>query len=523
MAEPFPTSLSFNGQALRAEIQDRPGDLNPPRRPEGLDVMRTYVMRIEGDGVVRKVRCSIESEVWHSMRDPSPSEDALLALYRELIARRLGEILEHDDDTEYFDIVVSMSDYPLAQQFLRPNTNDRRVRFREFMRRLDPTADPALAVSSGYYVAPPNSVGARIATALELDPTTTHFLVGGTGSGKTTELIALQERLASVDDLATKRIDVPSRQRLDKLQPGVLLALAGTAVLERLSEQERSGSPIDKALKSARERIGDLANGFWAPDEYDHDDGGDYHWVPGVLEPPPSQRSVVELTESLPTVAAAMSKRLIMLFDGLDRVSNLDALASVLTHDVPALRAAGIGVVVIGPQHVRFSAHKSIEGAFESVYLHGAAATDSDEGREFLERVIAARVDQALLPGETAKELIGWSGGILRDLISLCRAAGAEAYARGADQLGGEHAVIAADRFGRDLLIGTTREMMARLRELLPRLPRRRPQYVTFTVTGDVEQRLLLERLIIEVPAVPVRYAVHPTILPLLGGVAGFA
>ena len=94
------------------------------------------------------------------------------------------------------------------------------------MRRLDPTGDPAQAVASGFYVPPPNAVSQRIATRIELEPASSHLLVGGIGSGKTTELIAIERKLADVEDLFTVRIDVPSRHRLDKLKPGVLLALA---------------------------------------------------------------------------------------------------------------------------------------------------------------------------------------------------------------------------------------------------------------------------------------------------------
>ncbi len=92
-----------------------------------------------------------------------------------------------------------------------PANADRRTRFRDYMRRLDPTGDPVLAVEGGLYVPPPNAVSRRIATRIELEPASSHLLVGGIGSGKTTELIAIERALAKVDDLRPVRVDVPSR------------------------------------------------------------------------------------------------------------------------------------------------------------------------------------------------------------------------------------------------------------------------------------------------------------------------
>jgi hypothetical protein len=47
------------------------------------------------------------------------------------------------------------------------------------MRRLDPTGDPVQAVDGEFYVPPPNAVSQRIATRLELEPASSHLLVGG--------------------------------------------------------------------------------------------------------------------------------------------------------------------------------------------------------------------------------------------------------------------------------------------------------------------------------------------------------
>lgn len=394
---------------------------------------------------------------------------------------------------------------------------DRRTRFRDYMRRLDPTGDPAQAVASGFYVPPPNAVSQRIATRLDLEPTSSHLLVGGIGSGKTTELITIERKLTDVPDMLPVRIDVPSRHRLDKLKPGVLVALAATeAVAELKREQKRA-----KRLADDVKRIQAIARGYWGPPEPPgHDEDPD--WNQGILETPEPSEDVNMLSESLSKVQGALQRKLVVLFDGLDRVLDLAVLASVLTVDVPAMGRAGVGLVIIGPQHLRFSPQRFVEREFETVHLHGATSIDTSAGASFLAAVLRARADEDVLPQASAEALARWSGGLLRDLVALARAAGAEAYAGGSDAIDSAHVNTAVDRFGRDLLLVCTREMAFRLKELaLGRHGIGGAGQVAFTVATEVEQKLLLERLLIEIPGTPVRYVLHPTIVPLVRGLVG--
>ena len=391
------------------------------------------------------------------------------------------------------------------------------------MRRLDPTGDPARAVASGFYVSPHNAVSQRIATRIELEPASSHLLVGGIGSGKTTELIAIEQKLAEVEDLFSVRIDVPSHHRLDKLKPGVLLALAATEASAELKREWTGGVAVDPQLLQELERISTIAKGYWDAGHDDPYDDGDEQWVQGILEEPLLSVNVQALSEALSQVSGALQRKLVILFDGLDRVADLGLLASVLAEDVPALCRAGVGLVIVAPQHLRFSPQKIVEKVFETVHLHGAIGTTTAEGRNFLTAVLRARADEEVLPLDSATALAYQSGGLLRDLVALARAAGAEAYTGGSDAIQATHVNTASDRFGRDLVLGCTKEMAARLKELKPVPPappgtRRHVSPPEFTVATELDQRLLMERLIIEVPGTPVRYVLHPTILPLLVG-----
>src|SRR5215468_7569144 len=88
-----------------------------------------------------------------------------------------------------------------------PPANDRLARFRAIRAKLDPTGDPANAISA-FYVDSPHSVSARLAAELAIAPGSSHLLVGGVGSGKTTELFALRRRLTSETDITALYVDV---------------------------------------------------------------------------------------------------------------------------------------------------------------------------------------------------------------------------------------------------------------------------------------------------------------------------
>jgi hypothetical protein len=175
---------------------------------------------------------------------------------------------------------------------------------------------------------------------------------------------------------------------------------------------------------------------------------------------------------------------------------------------------------VVAPQHARTWEHGAAQELFDEVHLHGAASIGKEAGIEFLAQVLLARTaNSALLPGNTCAMLAKQSGGIVRDLLSLARAASEEAYRLGADTVEQAHVRTAADQFGRNLVVGISDEMIDRLKSLPGTLGGQLP--FSFTPATDIDIRLLLRRLIIEIPPAPVRYILHPTIAPLISGLRG--
>ena len=100
-----------------------------------------------------------------------------------------------------------------------PQSVDRRTLFRAYMRRLDPKADPAIALRDGSYVLSPHATSSHIATRLEIDPTSSHLIIGAVGSGKTTELLAINER---VIQYMTGLVDAYSRGENWEVRPAAV-------------------------------------------------------------------------------------------------------------------------------------------------------------------------------------------------------------------------------------------------------------------------------------------------------------
>src|SRR4051812_10881405 len=130
-----------------------------------------------------------------------------------------------------------------------------------------------------FYVPSPHSVSARIAAELAIAPASSHLLVGGVGSGKTTELLATERRVGKNPDVWKLYMEVTRQHDIAKMMPGAVIAQVGLGLADQLVQL----GPSDD-VRRARE----VANGFWYRDygdeDGDYDDQGDF--VPGILVSP---------------------------------------------------------------------------------------------------------------------------------------------------------------------------------------------------------------------------------------------
>ncbi len=398
--------------------------------------------------------------------------------------------------------------------------SDRLARFRGYMTSLNAT-DATTALGNGHYVTTPGDVAAdRLAARLQLQPAASMAIVGGIGSGKTTQLLVLRDKLEAAGDVRAIYIDVAELVDLAQVRAGVIVALAGQATGRLIADN----APV---IARAKQQFDGWVHGQtvvvtvdphdYEPDMNDLDDLHDRdarvepRWIPGRVVPPrrPLLPNVLETVEPLRCLRRALgAQHIVLLLDSIDRFSDFKPLSTVVEQDVRALASAGIGVVMATPLRALFGTWRVVLDHFESFEYLPPIDVDHDGGRKFLTRVLRARVPAEGVADDAVADLASLSGGILRDFLMLARQAAEEAYLSGSDRIEVAHARIAADRFGRKHLFGVTPAQL----DILQRLRRLRE----FVPTGDDDLALLVTRRVIEYQRVRVEYALHPTIEPLL-------
>lgn len=405
--------------------------------------------------------------------------------------------------------------------------------FRALMRSLDPSGDPRVAVKHGWTAERPASSSAAVALArrLELEPWSTHLMFGGVGSGKTTELWRVFQRLVAVaeeqktGDVA-RYIDVAAEHRLDSLRPGILVALAGRYLvrLEGQVRRARGDHTVAPEVLKAREAIQKVAEGHLmkvpryedtGPDEPDWegpdpDDEWDYIRVPGLIKPPqpPIDDKVADAIGHLRTLRDAVvgsEGHCVFLFDSLDRVPVAKSFESDVRDDLRALKQAKIGTVVVGPIRFQYGAARAVGELVDKVHFVSEVEPVGD-GLAFLSDVLGKRVPSSLLSVEGRVQIARASGGVLRDLVAIAKLSAEEAYVAGTDEIAAEHIARAVDQFGRARAVGLDSEQVAALRKV------RETQ--KFVLKDERDYALLETRRVLDWGGG--RFVVHPTLEPLL-------
>ena len=196
---------------------------------------------------------------------------------------------------------------------------DRLARFRGLMSRLDPAGDPARAVDADLYLPSARAASSRIAARLALSPASTHLLVGGVGSGKTTELLAVQRRLGKLSDTRAIYVDVSKAHDMGSFVPGVVVVQVGLALAAALPATDEN-----EGVVSAEQSLRILADGYFS-DGYDGEGDERYYHVPGILVSPDQfAENVSKARKSIVQILAALRARwqhIVVLIDGLDRLT----------------------------------------------------------------------------------------------------------------------------------------------------------------------------------------------------------
>ncbi|MBI1787335.1 MAG: hypothetical protein HYR60_07270 [Acidobacteria bacterium] len=207
------------------------------------------------------------------------------------------------------------------------------------MKRFNPTAPTKVAIGEGLICQQAGrSVFNKLAAGADLAPGSQQLVVGGIGSGKTTELLLAGRELSAHEHTRPVYIDVAAETDLNSVNSGALLASLGLRVW---SEIVSKFEPPDE-LKKVYEAIKNAAYGYektvWEPgpepDFNQYEPGNETDLEPGYyrtitfrgkLKPPfPALlRDVRDLGNSLSKLAAFLKTKqieLVAIFDGLDRL-----------------------------------------------------------------------------------------------------------------------------------------------------------------------------------------------------------
>jgi hypothetical protein len=406
----------------------------------------------------------------------------------------------------------------------------RRDRFRKYMQAFNPTASAQEAIDAGLvFETLHSSLHLNLAGRADLEPGSQQLLVGGIGSGKTTELLLATRWLRSQGNVLPLYIDITSETDLSALNSGSLLASFGIHLSILLLGNAALSKEAADRLKALYEKIKEYAYGktetVWVEDDYsdrdeqdddDHDGNlDDYRGyyttrnTPGKLQPPLPKlqrdiRSIREPLEHLLTTARETYKDIVVIFDGLDRLLVPDKFVAVVHQDLRVLRSLRISVLATAPISILYGVGRSVAEQFDRV--QHLAVVPADPGHGFLQAVIERRGGYELLSREDADAICHYSGGVLRDLISLARDAAEEAYVSGHESIASADVEKAIQQLGTSYLRGLGPAAIKTLTDL--------DKSRSFQVNLPANVELLVTRRVLEYSSTDFR--VHPALLSVM-------
>jgi hypothetical protein len=380
---------------------------------------------------------------------------------------------------------------------------DRRQVYRPLLERLNPIAVPRELLARDLIVTPDHDphdatqppVHESLATSAELTRGIQIAVVGGIGSGKTTELALTQNLLRRHADAVNKYLDLANHTDLNELSTGAILASMGISLYQHL---RRSGE-LSEEITSAFQELQKIAFGTtkWIdPDSIDYDEDQDPNLVrvsvPGLmrLRFPVLKSEVRDVKQLLKVIAAPLTDadaQITFLIDGLDRLISADRFRQYAEQDLRALRGTKITVIVVAPLLLWYDQSRFLENYFD-VVKHIPATAPGESG--FLFRILERRGALELMDRREVNSVVKYSGGVLRDLLTLARSAAEYAYNSDQDRIGQQHVRAAIRQLGNRYLSGLGRTHRLRLRQLAAG--------EGFHVGDSTSRELLVNRQILE-------------------------
>ncbi|MEM9540500.1 MAG: hypothetical protein AAGA60_13490 [Cyanobacteria bacterium P01_E01_bin.42] len=353
------------------------------------------------------------------------------------------------------------------------------------------------------------------------------------GSGKTTQLLVARDRLNEKKINEKKNIlaidmDVSIIEPFTEMKPGVLLASVGIVLAGLLRDKS------DRETQNNIRLIDDFAYGYTEHKPIPNDSISEKDNYPQFRPPPPlfpgvktepiehegilnsksdnnqKYHQLIQAISILHDTAKENYGQIVLLLDSLDRLNNPEIFSQLITTDIKMISQMGIGLILASPLSIAYSDRRdNLEQIITKLHYQPCFDVEHDtEAHDFFETIIKTRNPDDFIEELAIQSLIHYSGGVLRDLINLTQSAIEEVYITGEEILQEHHVKTVAESFGQTQLLGVTDEEMKILKQVA--------ETGQFLLRTEKDVRLLVSCRILEYWKPEKRYAVHPTLEPLI-------
>jgi hypothetical protein len=224
------------------------------------------------------------------------------------------------------------------------------------------------------------------------------------------------------------------------------------------------------------------------------------------------RREVMEVQELVVSIASPLLEsdaQITLLIDGLDRLIQPELFREFAEQDLQALRGTNImSVIIVAPLLLWYDKSRLLQDYFDMVKHIPAAAADP-RNSAFLRQILERRGALDLMDRTEITTIAKYSGGVLRDLLTLARSSAEYAYRDAEDRIGRPHVNAAIKQLGNRYLVGLGYTHRRLLRGLIDDRK--------FPIENSTARELLVNRQVLEYFKGGVDYfAAHPALAKIL-------
>jgi Cdc6-like AAA superfamily ATPase len=226
---------------------------------------------------------------------------------------------------------------------------------------------------------------------------------------------------------------------------------------------------------------------------------------------PPLRGKVKEAKDLLFSIASQLvetGSQITLLVDGLDRLIRPELFREFAEQDLQALRGTKISVIIVAPLLFLYDKSRFLQDYFDLVKHIPAAAADPKHSA-FLRQILERRGAADLMDRAEITTIAKYSGGVLRDVLTLARSSAEYAYRDGEDRVSRRHVNAAIKQLGNRYLAGLGNTQKRLLRGLT--------EDGKFPIENSSALGLLVNRQVLEYFKGGLEFfAVHPALAKVL-------